>query len=90
MTFQPPVGAAAAGAMLQRLKGANLLDGYRGRPAADIDALARVVARFSALCATIGPMLSAVDLNPIIAGPAGAFAVDALFLPLPKPEHTRN
>jgi hypothetical protein len=32
------------------------------------------------LCATIGPMFAAIDLNPVIAAPSGALAVDALFL----------
>jgi hypothetical protein len=34
---------------------------------------------------TIGPLFSAVDINPVIVGPSGAIAVDALFLPLRNP-----
>ena len=80
VTFQPPVSAAAACGYLRRLRGYPLLQGYRGRPKADLDALARVIERFSVLCATIGPMFAAIDLNPVIAAPSGALAVDALFL----------
>jgi len=39
-----------------------------------------VIERFSVLCATIGPLFAAIDLNPVIAAPSGALAVDALFL----------
>jgi len=53
----------------------------RGRPAADIDALADMLARFSVLAATLGATISELDLNPVIAGPDGALAVDALVVP---------
>ena len=82
VTFQPPIDAATARTLLQRLKGQKLLHGYRERPAADLDALTTTIERFSVLCATIGKFFSAIDLNPVIAGPDGALAVDALFLPL--------
>ena len=85
VTFQPPIDAAVARLYLQRLKGQQLLHGYRGRPAADVDALATAIERFSVLCATIGPLFSAIDLNPVIAGPSGALVVDALFLLPPTP-----
>ena len=80
VTFQPPVSAAAACGYLRCLRGYPLLQGYRGRPKADLDALAHVIERFSVLCATIGPLFAAIDLNPVIAAPSGALAVDALFL----------
>jgi hypothetical protein len=85
VTFQPPIDAATARTLLQRLKGQKLLHGYRERPAADLDALTTTIERFSVLCATIGKFFSAIDLNPVIAGPDGALAVDALFLPLRNP-----
>jgi hypothetical protein len=85
VTFQPPIGANAASRYLERLKGYKLLQGYRGRPKPDLDALAAAIERFSVLCAAIGRLFSAIDLNPVIAGPSGAVAVDALFIPLRKP-----
>jgi len=63
---------------LRRLKGFALLEGARGRPRADLDKLAHAVARFSLLAASLGGVLSEMDVNPIIGGPTGAFAVDAL------------
>jgi acetyltransferase len=83
VTFQPPVSGAATRGYLEQLRGYRLLRGYRGRPMADIDALELVIERFSVLCATIGRMFVAIDLNPVIAASSGAFAVDALFLPVP-------
>lgn len=80
--FVPPVSKAMAARLIDGLKGAAILKGARGRPRADIDRLAEVVVRFSWLCAEIGPLLSELDVNPVIAGPAGAVAVDALVVPL--------
>lgn len=85
VTFQPPVSAAVAHGTLERLRGYRLLRGYRGRPMADLDALTLAIERFSVLCATIGRRFAAIDLNPVIAAPTGALAVDALFLPLRNP-----
>jgi acyl-CoA synthetase (NDP forming) len=85
VTFLPPISAPTARDHLLRLKGQKLLQGYRGQPAADLNALTVVVERFSVLCASIGALFSAIDVNPVIAGPAGALAVDALFLPLHNP-----
>ncbi len=85
VTFQPPIDAATARRLIGRLKGSRLLHGYRGRAPADMDALATAIERVSVLCATIGPLFSAIDVNPVIAGPAGAVAVDALFLPFRNP-----
>lgn len=85
VTFQPPVGVEMARGYLERLRGYKLLRGYRGRPRSDLDALAAVIERFSLLCSTVGRLFSAIDLNPVIAGPSGALAVDALFLPIRSP-----
>lgn len=82
-TFLPPVDAIAAEAYLRRLKGFALLDGARGRPRVDLAALGEAIARFSALALTLGPSLAEMDINPIIAGPGGAWAVDALVVPAP-------
>jgi hypothetical protein len=66
---------------LRRLKGYRLLQGYRGQPACDIAALARMIERFSLLCHVVGPDFAAIDLNPVVVGPSGACALDALFVP---------
>ena len=78
VTVEPPVTASEAREMLRRLKGYRLLEGYRGRPAADLASLAEAIERFSVLCAASRGKLAAIDINPVIAGPGGAVAVDAL------------
>ncbi|MDH3811523.1 MAG: acetate--CoA ligase family protein, partial [Gammaproteobacteria bacterium] len=55
-----------------------LLDGVRGRPAADIDAFCEAAARFSEMAAGLGDVLAEVDVNPVIVHEDGAVAVDAL------------
>ena len=63
--------------MLDELRGTRLLDGVRGRPPVDRAAVATLVAACRRL-AIARPDLVEVDLNPVIATPDGAVAVDAL------------
>jgi hypothetical protein len=65
-------------AMLDRLAVRPLLDGVRGAPPADLDAVADAIVSLSALALDLGPSLAALDVNPLIAGPGGCVAVDAL------------
>jgi len=74
----PPLDRARAAAMLDRLRVRPLLDGVRGAPPADVDAVAAALAALATLAADLGDLLCAVDVNPVIAGPAGCPAVDAL------------
>jgi len=71
-----PVSQRQARRMIDSLRGARLLNGYRGKPAADIDALCRALAQFSRLaeCERVAEM----ELNPVLALPDGVTAVDAL------------
>ena len=77
----PPVSAAGALHLLDRLRIRPLLDGWRGAPPADRIALARVIACFSVLAAELGGALDAVEANPVIVTDRGAVAVDALVYP---------
>jgi acyl-CoA synthetase (NDP forming) len=74
----PPFDAAHAHRCIDRLKLRPLLDGIRGRPAADIDAFCEATARFSEMAAGLGDVLAEVDVNPVIVHEDGAVAVDAL------------
>jgi len=58
---------------------APLLDGFRGAPVMDIDAVADVVQRLGQMVAAT-PAIREVDLNPVIVYPQGkgALALDAL------------
>lgn len=65
-------------AALTRLRSAPLLHGFRGRPPADIDALAALVVRLAD--AVVGTDIVEIELNPVLVGASGATAVDALML----------
>ncbi len=75
-----PFGEDVALRMIQSIRGAPLLQGARGRPPADIAALARMLAQLSAFAVAAGPRLQSIDLNPVVALPVGqgAFALDAV------------
>lgn len=53
----------------------RLLQGVRGQPPADVEALAEVVVRAGELLVA-EPYVKELDLNPVIAGPQGCWAVD--------------
>jgi acetate---CoA ligase (ADP-forming) len=72
-----PVTPRAAMSMLDDLRGRRLLDGVRGRPAIDRAAVAEMLVALGRLGADRPDVLE-VDLNPVIATPSGAVAVDAL------------
>jgi len=74
-----PFGVAAANRMLDALALRRLLDGYRGRPAVDIDRLARAISSFSVLAHDLADLVSEIDVNPLVCGRDIA-AVDALFV----------
>ena len=74
----PPVSHAGALDLLDGLRIRPLLDGWRGQPAVDIDALAGVIVAFSQMAIEIGDVVDAVEANPVIASPRGVVAVDAL------------
>jgi acetyltransferase len=75
-----PASAADIGRALDELRLAPLLAGVRGAPPCDVGALARTISRISVIAAAAGDALSELDVNPIIAHPAGCIAVDALIV----------
>jgi hypothetical protein len=77
----PPVTPAAARAILDRLRVGTVLTGVRGQPPADLTAIADAIAALSSLAAELGDVLAALDVNPLICGPAGAMAADVLAVP---------
>jgi acyl-CoA synthetase (NDP forming) len=77
----PPIGADAARRLIDRLAIRPLLDGVRGAPPCDVDALAHAVSRLSVLAAELGDRIAALDINPVIVSPSGSVAVDALLVP---------
>jgi len=72
----PPLNERLARRMLESLKIAPLLRGYRGRPAVALDRLIETMIRLSYLVAD-HPEVKELDINPLLAGPASILALDA-------------
>jgi hypothetical protein len=66
--------------MIAEVKGARLLQGFRGRPAVDLEALADTLVRVAHLATHMEAHLAELDINPLVVLPAGrgVKAVDAL------------
>ncbi len=67
--------------MIRSIKGFPLLDGARGRPRMDQDALADALVRLSVFAAANADKIESIDINPFIILPKGGVAVDALIVP---------
>ncbi len=73
----PPVTAERAHRALDSLVIRALLAGWRGRPPAHLPSLVDAIVALGVLASELGGAVRALDINPIIAGPDGAVAVDA-------------
>lgn len=72
----PPLHLGLARELVSRTRVARRLAAFRNVPAADIDAVARVLVRLSQLAADL-PEIRELDLNPLLADADGVIAVDA-------------
>ncbi|MEX0283796.1 MAG: acetate--CoA ligase family protein [Paracoccaceae bacterium] len=73
-----PVRAEDVENALTKLKCAKLLDGYRGKPAADKAAIARAVLAIQDYVVAHADRVEEVEVNPLMCLPDGAVAADAL------------
>lgn len=73
-----PSGSEQVKQALTRLKCAPLLDGYRGKPAADVSTIVAAVDAVQAYVLANADTLAEVEINPLICTATGAVAVDAL------------
>jgi acyl-CoA synthetase (NDP forming) len=71
-----PLTGADADALIHAVRAAPLLLGHRGRPAVSTEALAGLLLRVSRLADDL-PEVAELDLNPVLAQPGSACAVDA-------------
>jgi acetate---CoA ligase (ADP-forming) len=76
-----PVDGVTAGELLGGLRVATLLAGVRGAAPADMNAVIAAITGLSELAVELDDELEALDVNPLICGPGGAVAVDALAVP---------
>jgi acyl-CoA synthetase (NDP forming) len=69
--------------MIDQIRGRALLDGVRGAPPSDVDALADVLVKLATFAAAHPDDLETIDLNPVLVRPKGqgVVALDALVVP---------
>ncbi|RUU18440.1 hypothetical protein EOD08_27545, partial [Mesorhizobium sp. M6A.T.Ca.TU.002.02.2.1] len=58
-----------------------LLEGYRGAPQADRQALVETILALSDFAGRYGHLIEAVDLNPVVVFEKGVCVLDALVIP---------
>lgn len=75
-----PVDRESAMQMIAELKYTRILDGFRGRPKGDLEALAGAIMAMSQLALADGPAVEEAEINPLLVLPegAGVLAIDAL------------
>ncbi len=80
----PTRRAGGPGPRSGRLSAAELLDGVRGGPPADLDAVSSALVALSMLAVELGEALDALEVNPLRCGPDGCWALDALIEARPR------
>jgi acetate---CoA ligase (ADP-forming) len=81
----PPLDRDRARAVLDRLRVRPLLDGVRGGPAAALHPVLDAVVAVSTLAMELGDRIDELDVNPLLCGPRGVVAVDALVVAAGSP-----
>ena len=77
-TLLLPTSREEIRAALLGLRCAPLLTGFRGRAAADVEAVVDAAERLAKFALAHSDLIEEVDINPLIASPSGAVAADAL------------
>jgi len=75
-----PVDHGEALRMIHESRALEVLAGWRGKPPADMAALASAIANVSDLVWALRAEVAEMDVNPLIVGPAGAVAADSFVL----------
>ena len=73
-----PLTRRDAEEMIQEIKGYRVLQGMRGKPPADVDAIVDAILRVSQLVTDYPEEIEELDINPLVVFAEGAKAVDAL------------
>jgi acyl-CoA synthetase (NDP forming) len=84
VTFRlAPFALEEARRMIDEIRGRALLDGVRGAPPSDVEALARLLVKVSQFAAAHRDDVETIDLNPVLVHPEGqgVVALDALIVP---------
>jgi hypothetical protein len=75
-----PFTAEVARELIEEFADLKVMHGFRGRPGWDLDALAGILVAAGQLAARGREWIATLDINPLIYGPDGFGAVDALLL----------
>ena len=75
-----PISPTRATSLLRRLKSQQVLDGFRGSPGVDRDALATTLSRLSEFVADCRNLVAEFDVNPLICNGSSIIAADALIV----------
>lgn len=75
----PPLTRADAMEMVDEIKGQKVLDGVRGKPSVDRNALVDILLRVAQLAGDF-PQIEELDINPLVAYHGGIAAADALLV----------
>ena len=78
----PPMNRLLARRLMQETKACSLLQGYRNRPAADMQRLEEMIIRLSQLLIDF-PEIAELDMNPVLIKDGKPVAVDARILVSP-------
>jgi acetyltransferase len=81
----PPLNATLARELVSRTRIARLLEGYRDRPPADMEAILETLIKLSQLTIDLREVAE-VDVNPLLADEEGVLALDARIRVEPAPE----
>jgi acetyltransferase len=73
----PPVSRHDARMMIADLKGRQILDGFRGSPASDKEALMMAIVQIGQLATDFSGMITSLDINPLMVLPEGQGVVAA-------------
>ena len=72
----PPLNMVLAREMMQRTRIWKLLQGYRSRPMADLEAIATTLVKLSQMISDLSQVVE-LDINPLLASERGVLALDA-------------
>jgi acetyltransferase len=83
-----PIRELSAHNMIQQIRGGKILEGFRGQPPRDLEAIAECIERLSQLAMELEDVLE-LDVNPLLAFEKGCKAVDARVI-IAFPSENRN
>lgn len=75
-----PFGLAEAEDLIEEFRDIKLMHGFRGKPPWDLNALAQIILNAGRFASGAADWLGSLDVNPLVWGPDGFQAVDALLL----------